>query len=291
MTGVFPFRNLLVADLSGDVDTGLLRYAARLAACEPGAEVSLVTLPEDPVLRSAASVARSIFAPSGLKRLSCRILPEPDLDALFAEARGCGAQVLLTQHPKGAAEAAGLLRRLTADAPCPVWLLPPGFPSRLRRVVAAVELNAAGAELLGVAYALCSAAAAEELLALHVCFHDGLNQSAEAVESFREQKLLDLFRVTSQINRNGVNCLPRIQESPRLARGVRAVLDDERPDLLVMPAPSSSRLAWLPDRRDFEELASALEVPVLCYRPSSNGSPLWNLLPRDWFAAPEPSFN
>jgi len=83
---LFPFRRILIADLSGSLDLGLLRYGARLASFSPSCVVGVAASLGEGVLGALAPAAHRLFDAQLREDLGCRVLTEPDPDDLFDEA-------------------------------------------------------------------------------------------------------------------------------------------------------------------------------------------------------------
>ena len=58
---MFPFRRILIADLSGSLDLGLLRYGARLASFSPSCVVGVAASLGEGVLGALAPAAHRVF--------------------------------------------------------------------------------------------------------------------------------------------------------------------------------------------------------------------------------------
>jgi hypothetical protein len=251
---MFPFRRILIADLSGDLDTGLLRYSASVLPSDHETEITVASLPGDRVLRSLTPMVESVFSRRRLSNVKCRILVEPDVEGLFAAVNDCRADLLLTRLPRESPDRERLARRLISESPCSLWLAPEVEPRPMRRVAAAVGSGQSKSPLLRIACALARATRIEDLLAVEVYFQPLLDQSPETLERIRDDRVTELYCLMSRMDLGDITCSLRIEQSPHTSRALwRAALETEA-DLLIASAPPTSALDWLRKQNDLDDL-------------------------------------
>lgn len=255
---MFPFHRILIADLSGNLDTGLLRYCGSVLPPSHQTEITVASLPGDRVLRSLVPLVQSVLPSQRYSGVSCRILVEPDLEGLFAATRDCRADLLLTRLPRESVERERLARRLIAESPCSLWLVPEEEPRPLRRLAAAVSSGPPKSPLLRIACALARTSGIEDLLAVEVSFQPLLDQSPATLDRIREERITELYCLISRMDLGDVTCSLRIEQSPHVSRALwRAALQAEA-DLLIAPVPPASAFDWL---RRQDELNGLIPAP------------------------------
>ena len=283
---MFPFRRILIADLSGSLDLGLLRYGARLAALSRSCVVGVAASVGEGVLGALAPAAHRLFDAQLREDLGCRVLTEPDADELFEEAATFGADVLLTRYGGGVG-GMRLTRHLVDASPIPVWLAPEGANPSLRRVATEMALNTDN----GVASLACAvgrSAGTEKLIAIHVDFSYILDQSVETLQRLREERAAELSWRMARMETGAMRYFVRVEDSLYHARSLRRAAQEEQVDLLVtarlrpdwaLPREQRLRLSGVPGRM------AILTVPVEEPRPGrlavlrramNAPDPMWN---------------
>ena len=107
-----------------------------------------------------------------------------------------------------------------------VWVVPEPAPVRVRRVLAAIDLDDAGAEVLAKAARACSEVGAEELIALHCCPPCVYALDDDFEDRCRSERLLAFLRYLARVAPSGISCTPVMQQAGNRARGlVQAVAD------------------------------------------------------------------
>jgi hypothetical protein len=283
---LFPFRRILIADLSGSLDLGLLRYGARLASFSPSCVVGVAASLGEGVLGALAPAAHRLFDAQLREDLGCRVLTEPDPDDLFDEAATFGADVLLTRYGGGVG-GMRLTRHLVEASPIPLWLAPEGANPSLRRVATEMALNNDN----GVARLACAvgrSAGTEKLIAIHVNFSYILDQSVETLQRLREERAAELSWRMARMETGAMSYFVRVENSLYHARSLRRAAQEEQVDLLVtarlrphwaLPREQRLRLSGVPGRM------AILAIPVDEPRPGKLAArrlamnapdPMWN---------------
>jgi hypothetical protein len=170
------------------------------------------------------------------------------------------------------------------EAPCSVCFVPLDAPPRLERVLAGIDLDHAGHELLSHAARLCHAARAEELLAVHSCFRETLDDGETSRERFHTARTLDLFRFMARAELNGVTCTPLLEEARAPHRALSRMASEHRADLVLVgrrpgaAARIASELLWDCPAPLVQLLLPKLAVGLrdMLRRVFSNPEPMFN---------------
>ena len=283
---MFPFRRIFVADLSAALDLDLLRYGAGLAALDRGTEVIVGALPSPQVLHSLVPAVRSIFASCHEALVSCRVLIEPEVEGLFSVAADCRADLLLVRHPHRWPDGRSLARRMVAESPCAVWLVPEGAQPRLRRVAVEVGKVGSSTHALRLACALGRQARAEALLAIHV----SVTPTLATIDELREQKLFELHCMMARMDVGDMECRLQVDESPYISRSLQRAAHHQQADLLIAASPEQRRLDWLWGRSEVDDLVQPVQSALLGIRLPGPRPGLWGRVQR-FLDTPEPAFN
>jgi hypothetical protein len=286
---VYPFRRLLIVNSAPEPDLDLLRYAAGLQA-RAQAEVLVASAAGERVIRSLAPAARAILGAGGETSIAFRVMLEPHLDLLFDTASETGADLIVARHPRGSRESGILIRQLLFEAPCAVCLIPRGSRPGIRRPLVRIELTERGAQLLELGCALARHSAAEELLAVHAYFQNGLDTSPGNISQLRERQELDLYRFLAGVDLCGVNCTPILEENPRQARTLLRLSRERSADLMVFDPAAGQAPVWQWNWRESEALARAASMPLLAVRVHHSAG-FVRMLRERVFTELEPAFN
>ena len=104
------------------------------------------------------------------------------------------------------------------------------------------------------------------MLAVRTWFDWVLDPSQTALDRLREAEWLNLFRLIERVDLEGVDCTPRVEETPQFSTGVLRVAQERGADLIVAQAPDG-RSSWFPDRRPEQEgLILRTQAPLLLLR-------------------------
>jgi hypothetical protein len=277
---------MFVADLSASLDVDLLRYGAGLAALDRGTEVIVGARPSQRVLHALVPTARSIFGACHDALVSCRLLVEPEVERLFSVTTECRADLLLVRHPHRWPDGRSLARRLVAESPCPVWLVPEGAQPRLRRVAVEVGHVGSSTHALRLACALGRQARAEALLAIHVSAAPTL----ATIDEVREQQLVALHCMMARMNLGDMECRLQVDDSLYVSRSLQRAARHQQADLLVAASPEERRLDWVWGSREVDDLAEPAGSALLAARTPGPRPGFWARF-RRFLATPEPPFN
>jgi nucleotide-binding universal stress UspA family protein len=285
MTHGFP-RMLVVHD-SRRLELDLLQYAALLSSREPEQAVMIAASPAETIQQSFASAARTVFASRGVSEIGVRLLPEPDLDAVFDAAREHAAEIIVVRHPRGQTRGRALARRLVAESPCSVCFVPNGAAPRLDRVVAGVEASPQGAALLERMAHVCDTWGTDELFAVNVAFRETLAGGPETDERFQQESMLDLYKFMARVPLNGTSCTPVLEEHGRFDRALLKAAAEHNAAMVVVGRSTSH--SWLTGPAASEELLWECPVPLL--QVGAGKVSLLDSVKRRLHTAPEPPFN
>ncbi len=242
----YCFPRVLLVHTGDRPDIDLIDWAALLSS---GA-TTVAAFPSDIVLRSLAPATRRRFLARGLAAPNLRFLAEPDVDAALEAAAEAKADLLVMRHPRLFEKSRSLARRVLAESPCSICLVTERAPSRIERIVAGIDLDDSGQEVLTQAASLYHSTGAEELIALHSCFHETLSDDEEHHERFRFEREIALLRFMSRARLPGVSCTPLVEEAAQPHRALARVASQLAADLVVVGRRSgsapriSNRLLW-----------------------------------------------
>jgi hypothetical protein len=222
---LFPFRRVVVADTSGEFDFDLVQYGAGLASLDRSTELVVLSRATR-ALQSFAVAPKPALAARGVgaaEKVSCQVLVEADVDGLLGSVRDLEADLMVVRSPQRGARWRAVSRRLAAESPCSICIVPAGSPPRQRCVVAGIDLAGEGAQVLRTASSICRKAGAAEFIAVRTWFAWTMDPSEAALDRMREREWLDLFRFVQSADLGGVDCTPRVEESASFATGVLRV--------------------------------------------------------------------
>jgi nucleotide-binding universal stress UspA family protein len=311
----YGFPRMLVVHDSQRLEVNLLQYAALLASREPEPSVMIAASPADTIQQprlpwppwaeaaapmtgpngdipfsgepSLASGARRVFATGGVSEISVRLLPEPDLEAVFDAAREHAADLIVVHHPRTHTRGRALARRLMAESPCSVCFVPDAAAPRLDRVVAGVEASPDGAALLERMAHVCDTWGADELFAVNVAFRETLAGGSEIDERFQQESMLGLYRFMARVPLNGTNCTPVLEEHGRFDRALLKAAAEHNAAMVVVGRSTSH--SWLTGPAPSEELLWDCPVPLL--QVGAGKVSLLDSVKKRLRTAPEPPFN
>lgn len=277
------FHRVLLVHTGEGPELDLLDYAALLSSGGRGMSTTVAAYPSDAVLRFLVPAARARFEARGLVPPDLRLLPELDMDAAFEAAVEAQADLLVMRHPRLFDRPRAMARRVLTESPCSVCLVPEQAPSRIGCILAGIDLDESGRRVLSQAASLYHSAQAEELIALHSCFHETASEDEHQRERFRFERTLDLLRFMARASLSGISCTPLTEEAASPHSALARVARERSADLVVVGRRSGSAprvsggLLW--------ECAQPL-VQVLLPGPGGVKGAL-----RRIFSNPEPKFN
>lgn len=268
-----PFRRVLLVHTEEEPQPDLLEYAALLASITVAGDAVIAAYPSNTLLREWAPAALRPFEERRLPHPSVELLAEPDIDGVLEAARECQPDLMVMRHPLAYEASREVAKRILAEAPCSVCFVPSGAPPRLRRVVAGLELDAAGRALLDQAVQLCYAAHSMELIGVHAC--------AREIKSDRWD---ELRRMLGQVEVSGLSCTPLMEDDSAPQRALARVAAARQADLVVVGRKpgAAPRVAY--------SLLWDCQVPVVQMLLRMAASGLRGFL-RRVFSNPEPQFN
>lgn len=236
-------------------------------------------------LQSFAAAPKPALSRSGstvVVRVSCRVLVEPDLDGLLGSVSDTGADLLVVRHPRGMTGWRTMARRLAHESPCSLCLTPPGSPPLPTCIVAGMPREESAGAILRAAACIARRTCAREFLAVRTWSDWVMDPSQAALDRLREAEWLNWFRLIEHMDLEGVDCTPRIEETPEFSKGMLRVAQERGADLIVAPAPNGRR-SWFPDRRSPQDgLVLRTQAPLLLLRSPKPPQPLrqrlWRLL-------------
>lgn len=278
------FRRVLLVHTGERPELDLIDYAALLSSGGRAMSTTVAAYPSDKVLRFLAPVVRTRFEARGLEAPNVRLLAEPDMDAAFEAATEARADLLVMRHPRLFEKPRAIARRVLSESPCSVCLVPEEAPSRIGRILAGIHLDDSGRGVLSQAASLYRCAKAEELIALHSCFHESVSEDEFQHQRFRSERTLDLWRFMARANLPGVCCTPLMEEAATPHRALARVARERSADLVVVGRRSGSA------PRVSAGLLWECTQPLVQVLLPGAGDGVRGLL-RRIFSHPEPKFN
>jgi len=252
---VHRYRHLLVGLTRTDADAELLRYAAmvtRLGTVEEIRFVHVLPMPADP--QSAhdhdrvqeelqAEVRPHLEDICKEVRVSYDVLKGPLTDRLLAFAAEQEADLILVGHLRSHSGKRSLARRLAMKAPCSVWMVPEGSPTRLDRVLVPIDFSEPSADAMRVAVSMARLSGHSKLLALHVYFNEARVSYEEYQEVIAGQERSAYQRFMAPIDSKGVEVTPLFEEGANVAHVIGRAAEKHNADLIVMATRGRSRSA------------------------------------------------
>jgi len=274
-TAEAAFRRVTAIHAAQYPDTALLEFAALMASgC--GSSLTVAAFRSDETLRILPRVARHCAEVHGLTAPDLQLLVEPDIDAAFESASGINTPDLLVMRPQR------LGHRVLSQADCSICVLPLKTPRRISRILACVDLNEDGRNLLLEAGRLYRSFNAEELLVLHVCCLE--TYTSYGHNSVRTKRLKDVLHFVHGSIQKDIDYTPLLEESGRPNEMRARVTKDIGADLVLLGRHSHSA-----SLRAAGQLAADCGVPVLRVR-HPGPRPRKRARLRQFFSSVEPSF-
>lgn len=217
------FRRVLLVHTDEEPQRDLLEYTALLASVTVAGDAVVAAYPSNGVLRDLTPAALRPFEARRLPRPAVELLAEPDVEGVLEAAREHRADLMIMRHPQAFDASRELAKRILTESPCSVCFVPHGAPPRLRRVLAGLDLDAAGRTLLDHAVQLCYAARSEELIGLHACAREGKLDCS-----------MQLFRLLGEIDLDGLACTPILEDDSAPQRALARIAAERGADLVVV---------------------------------------------------------
>jgi nucleotide-binding universal stress UspA family protein len=145
--------------------------------------------------------------------------------------------------------------RLAMEAPCSVWLVPPGCAPVLRRLLVPIDFSQRSATTLRMAVELASSFLPAKCLAMHVYHPDSRFHDESADLRYRRELSRQFDALVTELDPSGVVVEPLFVASHQFGRAVAHAAEQYRVDLVVMATRGRSHMA----RR---MLASAAESAI-----------------------------
>jgi nucleotide-binding universal stress UspA family protein len=253
---VHRFRNVMVGLTRSERDSGLIRYAAMLSRLDTVVTVRFVhILPE---AAPAAVAPDHVSARAEIERLvaqaflnvpesvqaRCEVVRGPRVDRLLALAAEQEVDLLLVGHrPDHPPGGGSLVRRLAMKAPCSVWIVPDGFPPRLKKILVPVDFSESSADAMVVATSMARLAGDAKCLPLHVYVNEAVLTFEEFEPIARGEEEAAYRRFIAPIDCSGVETSPLFVEGWNVARTIHQVAMEQEIDLKIMSTRGRSRSA------------------------------------------------
>jgi nucleotide-binding universal stress UspA family protein len=272
-SGEPAFRRVLLVHTEEEPQRDLLEYTALLASMTVAGDAVVAAYPSNAMLRELTPAALRPFEERRLPRPCVGLLAEPDIDGVLEAARDYQPDLMVMRHPLAYEASREVAKRILAEAPCSVCFVPSGAAPRLRRVVAGLELDAAGRALLDQAVQLCYAAHSAELIGVHACARE-----------MKSDRLEELKRLLGRVDVRGLSCTPLMEDDSAPQRALARVAAARQADLVVVGRKpgAAPRVAY--------SLLWDCQVPVVQMLLRMAASGVRGFL-RRVFSNPEPQFN
>ena len=235
-------------------------------------------------LRMLRSSVETHFGSSGN---TCRVLTGPRVDKLLEFAAESQADVVLVGHRRSRSGRRSLGRRLAMKAPCSLWMVPEGSPSKISRVLAAVDFSAPSAHALSFATLLAKRAGLVECTAVHV-----EEPTAVSLDGIVEQDGLRAFdQFIAPLDIHDIEIRRRIEQSGSVSSAILRVAEQEEGDLLVIGTRGRSAATAVLLGSESEQTIIETKLPVLVTKHRGERIGLLKvLLDRDFQLNTEPRF-
>ncbi len=286
-----PFAGRLLVGLNGqEPDVHLIRYAAMVARLHQQAGPAVAEkLPSAPLPAGPDPEVRFVYLFPCAKRTAADAPPRSALraqvDAYFTalpRRAAIGYDVLkgdaLERLSAFAADfdsdllllgrstwSPGACARIALEAPCPVWLVPPGWAPVLRRLLVPCDFSEHSAAALRAAVDIARRSWHAKCLVLHV-YWTGSRFSDEPIRAIQRRQLLQSYdRFLAGIETHGVTAEPLFVEGPRVDREIIQAAGRHGVDLIVMTTRGRTRPArmLLPSITDLSIRGSQASYLVL----------------------------
>jgi nucleotide-binding universal stress UspA family protein len=258
------FRRILVALSGGETDRGLLCYAAMLRRTLGDAEYRCVHIARDPdseLLRTQCARRVSTALPG----VECDLLAGDLLDCILETATEYRADLILLGHASQRRRRS-LARRLSASAPCSVWMAPEGSRPEIRKILIPVDFSRRSADTVAAACVLAEASGLDEALALHVHFNDAAVSFDEFDEMLAEDQDRAFALFVAPIDLRGVWVKPLFLEAPRVADAIIRAAGEYACDLIVMGTRGRSPSAAVLLGSETEQCIMTTGIPLLAVK-------------------------
>jgi len=230
------FQHLMVCLTRSKFDFGLIRYAVMLSGLDTAMEVRFVHVLPAPQAGSPAhehdrelqELERAVGAaflnvPDNVK-VYCDVLKGPLLDRLLGFAAEQEVDLMLLGHrPDHPPGRGSLIRRLSMQAPCSIWIVLHGSPPLLKRILVPVDFSEHAADAMRVAASMTRLCGETECLALHVYSNEAVltYEEDDPVLLGRKEENFEQFIAT--IDCRAVAITPIFEEETNVAHTIHRV--------------------------------------------------------------------
>lgn len=270
------FNNVTVPLALNHEDNDLLLYAANLAKRGIGKEFNFVHVITEQDRKQNAHPAKALkqrmadevarhfgteqkvnfFAIPGTNRMDELVQFSVEIDS----------DLILLGHRTHRADQRSLARHLAMITSCSVWMVPEGYGTEIKNILAPIDFSAPSADSLLQATELAKLNNLSECLALHVFFdpsviryeeHDSivLGQEEAAFESF-----------ISSIDTKGIKVKPLFEESSNVAHAVLRQAEQYNVDLIVISTRGRSEAATILLGSATSQVMTDSKIPVLAVK-------------------------
>jgi nucleotide-binding universal stress UspA family protein len=134
---------------------------------------------------------------------------------------------------------------LAMEAPCSVWLVPPGWAPVLRRLLVPIDFSRRSATTLRMAVDLASSFPPAKCLAMHVYHSDSRFHDESTDRRYRRELSRQFDDFVAGLDPRGVAVEPLFVASHQFGRAVARAAEQYRADLVVMATRGRSRMTRL----------------------------------------------
>jgi MFS superfamily sulfate permease-like transporter len=257
-------------------DHDLLVYAANLAALGVGQEFNFVHVITEQDKKQNAHPAKALKQRmseevqrhfSNEVKVNFFAIPGTNrMDELVQFSVEIDSDLILLGHRTHRADQRSLARHLAMITSCSVWMVPEGYGTEIKNILAPIDFSAPSADSLLQAAELARMNNLSECLALHVFFdpsviryeeHDSivLGQEEAAFESF-----------INAIDTKGISVKPLFEESSNIAHAVLRQAEQHNVDLIVISTRGRSEAATILLGSATSQVMTESKIPVLAVK-------------------------
>ena len=272
-SGMARFGKALVALALQPADSELVSYVANLREMGVVGGVSLVHVDEHATVGLQDRWKEASTRICGLLRggispddVTSHLVEGSRADKLLAFSTVHRNDLILLGHLTSHNPRRSLARRLAMKAPCSVWLVPQGSPTRISGIIAPVDLSARSGDSLREAITIAKRAGLNEVTALHVCFDPTVvtyaDRHAKAIHTDRNE----LNSFLESFEGEGIRIVPYSIEEASVAHAIHRVCKERAIDLIVMGTRGRSRAAAVLLGSETEQTLIESKIPILAVK-------------------------
>lgn len=272
------FRHLMIGLTRTETDTGLLRYAAKVASlgtadevrfvhCLPAARSGQPAQDHDAVVADLKSRVEQQFngVPASVRR-DFAVHDGHPIDCLLRDAAEHEMDLIFLGHRRSHPGRWALARRLAMKAPCSVWMVPENSPAEIRRILVPVDFSESSADAVRVATSMARLNGIAECTVLHAYFNEAVITYDEYDQILRGEEQDAFQKFIAPIDRQGVRVVPHFEECVDPSHTILLAAERERSDLIVMATRGRSRSAAVLLGSVTEATIMATNVPLLAVK-------------------------